>query len=178
MEYRVLSRGEIDLMYRIDRSEVVEEIYYNQDGTLDLKQEFCDMPGFAPGELDKLVRRIYALYDEGGTVLGAFEGNTIAGIAALEVKFRGSDRDTMNLLALFVSKPYRRQGIGRWLVEGIAQKAWDMGATKLYISATPSRNTVQFYMGIGAQLASEIDPELFELEPLDIHLELDIRAPW
>ena len=178
MEYRVLSRDEIELMYRIDRSEVIEETYYNQDGMLELKQEFYDMPGFDPGELDKLVRRIYMLYDEGGIVLGMFDGQTIAGIAALENKFRGSNKDTMNVLALFVSKPYRHQGIGRWLVEGIAQKAWDIGATKLYISATPSRNTVQFYMGLGAQLVSEVDPELFELEPHDIHLELDIRVPW
>ena len=47
-------------------------------------------------------------------------------------------------------------------------------AKKLYISATPSKHTVDFYMSLGCKSASEINPELFELEPEDIHLDLRI----
>ena len=43
---------------------------------------------------------------------------------------------------------------------------------KLYVSATPSENTILFYLSFGCKLASEVDPELFALEPEDIHLEL------
>jgi hypothetical protein len=50
-----------------------------------------------------------------------------------------------------------------------------MNARRLYISATPSENTVNFYLRQGCVLARQIDPELFELEPEDIHLEYDLR---
>lgn len=43
------------------------------------------------------------------------------------------------------------------------------------ISATPSENTVNFYRNLGCEVTSEIVPELFELEPEDIHLEYTIR---
>jgi hypothetical protein len=39
----------------------------------------------------------------------------------------------------------------------------------MYISATPSENTVNFYLRRGAVVTSEPDPELFEFEPEDIH---------
>jgi hypothetical protein len=42
----------------------------------------------------------------------------------------------------------------------------------MYISATPSEHTVNFYLALGCQLAAEPDSELLELEPEDIHLEL------
>jgi len=51
-------------------------------------------------------------------------------------------------------------------------KARQLGARKLYISATPSKNRVDFYMHLGCRLTSQIDPKLYELEPEDIHLEL------
>jgi hypothetical protein len=53
-------------------------------------------------------------------------------------------------------------------------KAKKLGASKLYISATPFKNTVDFYMRIGGKLAVEINEELFELEPYDIHLDLEL----
>jgi len=50
----------------------------------------------------------------------------------------------------------------------------DFGAKKLYISATPTKATVDFYRNEGAVIAKEIDSDLFKFEPLDIHLELDL----
>jgi hypothetical protein len=44
----------------------------------------------------------------------------------------------------------------------------------MYISATPSENTVNFYQYLGCVLTEEVDAELFELEPEDIHLEYRI----
>ena len=53
-------------------------------------------------------------------------------------------------------------------------KAKFLGGEKLYISATPSENTVNFYMNNGAILAKESDKELYEMEPDDIHLEIQL----
>lgn len=54
------------------------------------------------------------------------------------------------------------------------ERAKTLGAKKLYISATPSENTINYYLRLGCILATEIDPELITLEPEDIHLEFVI----
>ena len=46
---------------------------------------------------------------------------------------------------------------------------------KLYIAATPSENTVNFFMRLGCDLAAEINQELFAFEPEDIHLEFNLE---
>jgi len=53
-------------------------------------------------------------------------------------------------------------------------KARELGARRLYISATPSENTVRFYLRRGCRVTDEVDAALFDLEPDDIHLELGI----
>ena len=58
--------------------------------------------------------------------------------------------------------------------QSINERAKELGANKLYISATPSKNTVDFYMHLGCKLAAEINSELYQLEPDDIHLEMII----
>jgi GNAT superfamily N-acetyltransferase len=81
----------------------------------------------------------------------------------------------MKMDILFVSRPHRGRGIARRLVKIVGGLARERGADALYISATPSRHTVESYMGCGAKLVEELDPELFELEPEDIHLELALQ---
>lgn len=66
----------------------------------------------------------------------------------------------------------RNQALGKKLIDKTKEKAKELGAKSLYISATPSLNTVRFYLGLGCELVSELNPELFRLEPEDIHLEL------
>ncbi len=60
------------------------------------------------------------------------------------------------------------------LVRECKKIALDFGVKKLYISATPTKATVDFYRNEDAVIANEIDSDLFRLEPLDIHLELDL----
>lgn len=73
-----------------------------------------------------------------------------------------------------MSQGYRKQGLGSRLFNLAVEKAKALGAKKLYLSATPSENTVNYYLRLGCVLATEIDPELFALEPEDIHLEFVI----
>jgi GNAT superfamily N-acetyltransferase len=77
---------------------------------------------------------------------------------------------------LHVSRAYRRRGLGRVLFEKAAAQAKQLGAKRLYISATPSENTVDFYLHLGCEVTGEIDRDLFELEPDDIHLDYTISA--
>jgi predicted N-acetyltransferase YhbS len=110
-------------------------------------------------------------FERGGHFWGAFDGETLIGVAVLESKFIGSKKDTLQLKFLHASSGYRKQGLGRKLFFVAAEQAKSMGAGKMYISSTPSENTVHFYFHLGCQLAEEVDPELFAFEPEDIHLE-------
>ena len=52
-------------------------------------------------------------------------------------------------------------------LERIAREAGDR---EMVVSATPSANTVRFYQGRGFGRSAEPLPELFELEPEDVHM--------
>jgi GNAT superfamily N-acetyltransferase len=71
---------------------------------------------------------------------------------------------------LYVSRSHRQQGIGRALFREAQAIAHARGAQALYISATPTENTVNFYRRCGAVVSTTPDPELYALEPDDIHL--------
>ena len=91
----------------------------------------------------------------------------------MDNKFIGKFRDLLQLKFLPVSCAYRRQGLGNKLFELATDMARRQGAKGLYISATPSEITVNFYMQRGS-VVTKPDPELFELEPEDIHFECAI----
>ncbi len=78
------------------------------------------------------------------------------------------------LKALFISNRYRRQGIASRLLAEIEDLARADGATQLYVSATPSQSAVGFYLRKGFKPTAPPDPELFALEPEDIHMIKDL----
>ena len=171
MIIRELTRAEVERVWEIDRREVIERVYHLRDGRLILEPEFFDMQGWPPGEAKLYTPILLDCFDRGGYFCGAFDSGALAGVAVLESRFIGGRGDQLQLKFLHVGKPYRRAGLGKTLFERAAQRAREMGAKKLYISATPSENTIGFYMRLRCTLAGEIDAELFALEPEDIHLE-------
>ena len=64
----------------------------------------------------------------------------------------------------------RATGIGSRLSEQLEQIARTAGDSDMVVSATPSENTVRFYLGRGFQPMAEPLAELLELEPEDVHL--------
>ena len=174
MNIRILQRQEIPLIWQIDRSEIVKNIYTLQDGELILKPDYFDIRGWPPGEAELYTPILLDCYDRGGNFWGAFEKDALVGVAILESKFIGSQKDTLQLKFLHVSRDYRKRGIASALFNQAVERAKALGAKRLYISATPSENTVNYYSRLGCVLATEIDPELFALEPEDIHLEYTI----
>ncbi len=171
IDIRALERHEIPLIWQIDRREVIDNVYYLREGKLVLEAEHYDMQGWPPGEAEHYTAILLDCCDRGGFFWGAFEQESLIGVSILESKFIGSERDTLQLKFLHVSRDCRGQGLGTRLFNIAVEKAKSLGAKKLYISATPSENTVDYYMRLGCMLATEIDPDLFALEPEDIHLE-------
>jgi len=174
MIIREIERDEIEQIWTIDRREVIENVYYLRDGELVLEPEYYDMPGWPPGEAEHYTPSLYDCFDRGGTFYGAFENSTMIGVVVLGQKFIGRNKDQLQLKFLHVSASYRKKGLGRVLFEKAVAKAREMGAKRLYVSATPAENTIHFYTYLGCSVTKEIDRELFELEPKDIHLEYTI----
>lgn len=175
MKIREFTRSEVPYIWQINRREVIENTYYLEGGKLVLKPEHYDMRGWPTGEPEHYTPILLDCFDHGGYFLGAFSGDLLVGAIVLENRFIGSARNTLQIRFLHVSNIYRKQGLGKKLFYLAVEKALEREAKKLYISATPSENTINFYLQLSCVLAKEIDEELYSLEPEDIHLEFDLE---
>ena len=173
MDYRLIKRNEIVKLREIARKEIIENVFKVIEGELILKKQPYIMD-WSKARYEEVIVELQDLYDREGTIIGAFNDKVLVGIVSLENKFIGKDNDQLQITMLQVSNPYRSMGIGGKLIELIKNRASDLGAKKLYISSSCSEDTVYFYLSRGSILASEIDKNLFELEPEDIHLELKV----
>ncbi|WP_293915761.1 MULTISPECIES: GNAT family N-acetyltransferase [unclassified Sphingobacterium] len=173
-DIRTLDKDEIFRIKEIDRSEEIAELYIYRNGSLLLIPHRETVSGFDPAELREITERQLKLISIGGVVYGAFDQEKLVGVASVEYKPRGVKQNYRKMDILYVSHAYQGKGTGRQLLNACKKSASDFGADKLYISAIPTRNTIDFYLKNGAILTTELDKELFTAEPQDIHLEMDL----
>ena len=171
---RQLLREEIERVWTIDRSEAIDSVYYFEHGTVALKAERHDVDGWAPGEAEQYTPLLIDCFARGGWFHGLFENSKLIGVAVLDGKFIGRRKDRLQLKFFHVGRAHRKQGLGRRLFALAKAEARERGAKHLYISATPSENTVEFYRRLGCVVTREVEPELFALEPHDIHMKCDV----
>jgi N-acetylglutamate synthase-like GNAT family acetyltransferase len=174
---RQLDPSEIGRIAEIDRSEHVTTGYVYEDGKLRAKRVDWRVPRWRlegkEFSVQAHIQTITIVLENGGVMLGAFnEQGVLVGFAVLRHHLAD---DMAQLDALFVSREYRRQGIATRLTARVARLARESGASKLYVSATPSESAVGFYMSQGFCLADEVHEELYALEPEDIHLIRRLR---
>ena len=173
---RVLELGADDLgrIGEIDRSETVRLKYLYDDGTLRPVEINHEIPTWSDGMVAEAVGMLAPKLRDGGVLLGAFDGDRLVGVAVLGGVFIGEARDQLQLAFLYVSNGYRRRGIAKRLMDEACARARLKGARQLYVSATETESAVGFYLGYGCRLAQQVDQALYRLEPLDIHLTLDL----
>lgn len=174
MEIRPLERTELGDIWSMDRAEVIDGVYRREANGLVLEPVHHDVRDWPPGERDLYGPMLLDCFDRAGTFYGAFDGEELIGVVVLESRFMGRGKDQLQLKFLHVSRSYRRTGLGRRLFEMAVERARQLGARRLYISATPSENTVRFYLRLGCRVTNDVDAVLFALEPEDIHLEFDV----
>ena len=174
MKYRILSRDEINKFMQLDRTETIERIYYMRDGKLVLEPEHWDVSDWSDASKKERIANLQAVFDNGATFFGAFDGDKLAGMSVLDHNPIRTGVDRLNLEGLWVSNGYRGKGVGKTLFQMAAQEARSRGAKVIYVSATSSENTVHFYQRLGCQHANPVDPILFKKEPEDIHLEFNL----
>jgi GNAT superfamily N-acetyltransferase len=171
--YRRLAVGEASLLGTIDRRESIDGVYLVESGRLVFQARTEEVRGWDPGELDAYIERLRSLLGAGGVAWSAWHDAMLVGLGSLDVRPIASRTATFKLDMLYVSAPYRNQRIGSELLSRLKVEARARGASALYVSATPTRNTVDAYLRLGARLVGVPDPELLHREPEDIYLELD-----
>lgn len=174
IDERLLRRDEVALVWGIDRREVIEEIYSLKDGELVLRPEFYDMSGWPEGEAEHYTPILLDCFDRGGWFLGLFDQGRLIGAVVVDSRRFGPAGEWLQLTFLHLSHAYRRRGLGAHLFRLAVARARQVGAGALYVSATPSRNTVDFYMRLGCRLCEQLDETLYRREPDDIHLLHDL----
>jgi len=178
ISYRKMTESELPRLGDIDRSEIIRVGFEARDGMLIKKDVTWDTPTFmAEGEGEHTVAEQIAFcrghLARKALLMGAFEGETLVGIGVLTPDIRPG---MAQLAYLQVSAAYRRMGIASAITRHLLQHARDQGAVRVYVSATPSESAVCFYTSFGFDLTLDPLPELYELEPEDIHMLLALDA--
>jgi GNAT superfamily N-acetyltransferase len=170
MEFRKITFEEIASIWKIDRTEHVEENYLHCSGGLKTTAIHTTFYGWPAEEQTRMMPSFQQSHMEGAFFYGAFDKTDLKGIVLVHQKWLPQNR--LQLKYLYVDSSYRGTGIGKKLFNKAKEYAQLRGANSLYISSSESKNTVDFYFHMGCKLSEDIDPFLFKKEPLDIHLEL------
>ena len=170
--YRRLVAADLTRIGEIDRTERIDMLYV-QDG-LRLEERYGDWSArawFTEGEGEHSVAHQIAECKRhlaaGAIALGAFADERLVGIGLMTPHIRPG---IAQLAFLHVSNGYRALGIGSHLNDELERLARDDGDTTMVVSATPSLNTVRFYRRRGFEPMASPLPELYELEPEDVHM--------
>jgi GNAT superfamily N-acetyltransferase len=167
-----LGRTELSRVAEIDRTERIS-LLYDQHGTQlvarhgDWSASAWDPDGDGQHSVAAQVHALQYHVDKGGIALGAFASGRLVGIGVVVPHLRPG---LAQLAWLHVSAAWRAKGIGSRLSEQLEQIARAAGDSDMVVSATPSENSVRFYLGRGFQPMADPLAELFELEPEDIHM--------
>jgi len=170
--YRRLVAADLARIGEIDRTERIETLYIQHGTRLDERAGDWSAPAwFSDGEGEHSVAHQRAECERhlaaGGIALGAF-ADRLVGIGIVRPHIRPG---IAQCAFLHVSNEYRASGIGGYLSDELERLAREQGDTAMVVSATPSLNTVRFYLGRGFEPMSEPLPELYELEPDDVHMQ-------
>lgn len=174
-DFRQLSSDQLGKIADLDRSEQVAVGYRVADGELRPYAVDWDIPAFrpdGPGDhtIPAHVRFCEGHLRAGARALGAFDGDRLIGIGLMTPEIRPG---LAQLAYLHVSREYRRGGVAARLLDELLHFARETGARRIYVSSTPSESAVGFYRSRGFRLTTPL-PELFELEPEDIHMILEL----
>ena len=164
--YREITIEEIHQhILEADVSEHGELIYLWQNGELITQPLIWDRPPRTAENWQENWASVLPL--PGVKAWGAFEDDVMVGIIVYRPYLT---EDMAQLDALFVDKHHRQQGIATHLTRLLEQQAVVDGHKRLYVSATESQSAVGFYISRGFVPTQDAHPELYALEPNDIHM--------
>jgi len=173
--FRKLTIDECGRISEIDASQYIKNAWREVDGVRQLV--FIDWyEEGLPNGYENHLANLKRTFDRGGAVFGAFEGERLIAYCSVNKPLFGVRFKYALLDQLFISKEYRRCGIGKALMQMCADEARSWKAEKLYICAASAEETLAFYFAIGCIEALEVNEELLALDPRDYQLEYDCRG--
>ncbi|MCP4419774.1 MAG: GNAT family N-acetyltransferase [Chloroflexi bacterium] len=172
IRYRWMKPIEVLKIGEIDRSEQIRTGYHYIDGKLQQMSVNWDSPTWAAegnGEYTVAAQIKYCQghLERNGQMYGAFDDEILVGIGIVQ---QDIGVGTAQLAFLHVSNQYRQKRIGGKIADVLIAEAKKAGADKMYVSAAPTGSAVGFYLSRGFKPTDSPIPELFELEPEDIHM--------
>jgi GNAT superfamily N-acetyltransferase len=172
VEFRDLACDELSRVGEIDRTERIDVLFEQHGAELVPRRgtwnaAAWDPDGHGEHSVDAQHQALVRYVDAGGVVRGAFSHGRLVGIGVVVPHIRPA---MAQLAFLHVSQEFRATGIGSRLCVDLEEIALRAGDTDIVVTATPSENTVHFYLGRGYRPMKQPVPELFELEPEDIHM--------
>ena len=174
IQYRSLEYSECERIREIDASQYIGRAWREVQGSLQLINiDYLD-PDFPEG-FDHHLYRLQQIVKSNGIAIGAFhDTGRLIGFSALDLIPFGENCRYALLDQLFISRDYRRKGIGKKLILRTAAQAKLCGVQKLYICAGSSEETIAFYRALGCVNAVEVNQELIDDDPRDIQLEYTV----
>jgi ribosomal protein S18 acetylase RimI-like enzyme len=163
----------LDRIADIDATEGGTFVYRYEAGRIVKTPEEWHRPRWSEEQVRHHTEAAAAVLEAGGSVFGAFDGDLLVGFATLRPDL---EPGTAQLADLQVSLSHRRRGIALRLVAEVLRGAREAGASRVYVSACPSESAVGLYESLGFEVAQKVHPELFALEPEDIHMTLDLAG--
>ncbi len=178
IRYLWMEPEEVTKIVEIDRSERIRMGYKLVEGKLQKMAVNWDSPPWtSDGEGEYSVAGQIKFCREhlerNGRLFGAFLENKLVGIGLLQPEV---EEGIAQLAFLHVSNQHRRMGIGSRITKELVLEAKRGGASKMYVSATPSGSAVSFYLRQGFKPTNNPIPVLLELEPDDIHMIKNLLA--
>lgn len=171
-----LSPGDIhdNLLDSFDRYQKVERYWSSKSGTWTLLNEGYEEDWDTVKKKDR-IRIFREILEKGeGSIFAAFDDGKFIGFAVLLNEKFGSVKQYVQMKYLHVSNGYRHCGTGKRLFRLCVERAKELGAQKIYISANDSEDTQRFYLNLGCADAEEINAECAEAEPYDRQMEYPV----
>jgi len=173
LSYRRLEVDELGQVADIDRTERIDTLYMQHGERLetthgDFSARAWDPVGVGEHSVAAQHAELERYVGKGAICIGAFDADRLIGIGVVLPHLRSG---VAQLAYLYVSDGRRGAGVGGTLTTELEQLARGAGNRSIVVSATPTRNTVDFYRGRGYEPMAEPLPELYELEPDDVHLQ-------
>ncbi len=176
MEYRlILSEALTPALFDgFHRHQIIQDVWQLQDGQWVIDSAPRLIEDWGQKQHEFICHCLRETLTDGGRVWGAFVGDKLKGIVAVNAPPLGSQGQYRDIPFLHVSEEYRGQGIGKALFARAKEAARELGGNMLYISSQVSTETQAFYAKMGCQDASEPSAEHIRWNPQERQLECNI----
>ena len=163
--YRELAVEDICRIGEVNREELIEAEYVAEpDGSgfgIVTSLRHFDPPKFNPAwgreGTDNRIKAWKPHLERGGFLYGAFSSERLIGFIILSSKRRDCSGE---IVALFVDRDFRKQGIATQLMTWAEMKASDNGIEALFLYSNPTVSSASFYLNMGFQISGLIAKQI------------------